>query len=49
VREHFENQINIPISAGSVCNFKEEAYSKLEWFEKWVTEQLIVGGGGIKL
>jgi transposase len=34
VSEHFENQINIPISAGSVCNFKEEAYRKLWWFEK---------------
>jgi transposase len=40
VSEHFANQINIPLSAGSVCNFKEEAYSKLEWFEKWVTERL---------
>jgi transposase len=40
VREHFENQINIPLSAGSVCNFKEEAYGRLEWFEQWVTERL---------
>jgi transposase len=37
VSEHFANQINIPLSAGSVCNFKEEAYNKLEWFESWVT------------
>jgi transposase len=37
VREHFANQINIPLRAGSVWNFKEEAYNKLEWFEGWVT------------
>jgi transposase len=33
VSGHFASQINIPLSAGSVCNFKEEAYTKLEWFE----------------
>jgi transposase len=40
VSEHFANQINIPLSAGSVCNFKEEAAAKLEWFEGWVTKML---------
>jgi transposase len=40
VSEHFANQITIPLSAGSVCNFKEEAYTKLEWFEDWVTGKL---------
>jgi transposase len=40
VSEHFANQINIPLSAGSVCNFKEEAAAKLEWFEGWVTGKL---------
>jgi transposase len=40
VSGHFANQINIPLSAGSVCNFKEEAYNKLEWFEGWVTGKL---------
>jgi transposase len=40
VSEHFANQITIPLSAGSVCNFKEEAYTKLGWFEGWVTEVL---------
>jgi hypothetical protein len=38
--EHFANQSTIPLSAGSVCNFKEEAYTKLEWFEGWVTKVL---------
>jgi transposase len=37
VSEHFANQITIPISSGSVCNFKEEAYTKLDWFEDWVS------------
>jgi transposase len=40
VSEHFANQINIPLSAGSVCNFKEEAGRKLAWFEDWVTGKL---------
>jgi transposase len=43
VREHFANQITIPLSAGSVCNFKKEAYTKLGWFEGCIT-----GGGGTK-
>jgi transposase len=40
VSEHFANQIDIPLSAGSVCNFKEEAYNKLAWFEGWVSKKL---------
>jgi transposase len=40
VGEHFANQINIPLSAGSVYNFKEEAYSKPAWFEGWVSKKL---------
>ncbi|MDR1030065.1 MAG: hypothetical protein LBL76_04255 [Treponema sp.] len=40
VSEHFANQITIPLSAGSVCNFTEEASAKLEWFEDWVTKGL---------
>jgi transposase len=40
VSEHFASQINIPLSAGSVCNFKEEASAKLEWFESWVAGKL---------
>jgi hypothetical protein len=40
VSEHFANQINMPLSAGGVCNFKEEAWAKLEWFEEWVAKVL---------
>jgi hypothetical protein len=30
VGEHFSSQLNLPLSSGSVCNFKQEAYAKLE-------------------
>jgi transposase len=40
VSEHFESQIHIPLSSGSVCNFKEEASEKLEWFDEWVNGKL---------
>jgi transposase len=40
VSEHFENQINIPLSTGSLCNFKQEASNRLAWFEGWVAEKL---------
>jgi transposase len=40
VSEHFSSQVPIPVSSGSVCNFKQEAYKKLEWFEQWVKERL---------
>ncbi|MDR0656319.1 MAG: transposase, partial [Treponema sp.] len=33
VADHFESQIHIPVSAGSICNFKKEAYTLLEYFE----------------
>lgn len=41
VSEHFESQLNLPVSAGSICNFKKEAALRLEPFEKGVKEQLI--------
>jgi transposase len=40
VSEHFSDQLNLPISPGSVCNFKEEAYTLLEKAEAWTREQL---------
>jgi transposase len=40
VSEHFDSQIHIPLSSGSVCNFKEEASEKLEWFDGWVNGKL---------
>ena len=39
-RDHFQDQLQIPVSAGSVFNFNQEAYERLERFETWVTTQL---------
>jgi hypothetical protein len=36
VSEHFDSQLNLPVSAGSICNFKKEAYERLETFEEWL-------------
>jgi transposase len=41
VEEHFQDQSEIPISAGSIYNFNEEAYKKLETFEEIVKTKLI--------
>lgn len=40
IREHFQEQMHIPISAGSVFNFNKEAYQRLGAFEQWVKQQL---------
>jgi transposase len=40
VAEHFDSQIHLPLSGGSVCNFKEEANKRLEWFDEWVNGKL---------
>jgi transposase len=40
VRDHFQDQLQIPLSVGSVFNFNQEAYERLESFETWVTAQL---------
>ena len=40
VSEHFSSQMGLPLSAGTVHNFKEEAYTKLEMYEGWVKEQI---------
>ncbi|MCU7896883.1 MAG: hypothetical protein KZQ66_12080 [Candidatus Thiodiazotropha sp. (ex Lucinoma aequizonata)] len=34
IRDHFQDQIHIPVSAGSVFNFNKEAYERLEPFEQ---------------
>ena len=36
VSEHFASQMGLPLSAGTVHNFKEEAYKLLEPYETWV-------------
>lgn len=40
IKQHFEEQIKIPVSVGSIFNFNEEAYQKLEDFEKICKEKL---------
>jgi transposase len=40
VSEHFSSQMGLPLSAGTVHNFKEEAYNLLEPYEEWVKEQI---------
>jgi transposase len=41
IAEQFAGQLGIPLSPGSVCNFKENAYKRLEKFEEWVKKKLI--------
>jgi transposase len=40
VSEYFARQMGLPLSAGSVHNFKEEAYTLLEGYETWVKAQI---------
>jgi transposase len=40
IEEQFLDQMLMPISAGSIVNFNQEAYARLEHFENWVKEQL---------
>ena len=41
IEEHFVDQMNIPVSAGSIFNFNMDAYSRLGKFESWVRNKLI--------
>ena len=40
VGDHFSSQMGLPLSAGTVHNFKKEAYNLLEPYEAWVKEQI---------
>ena len=40
VRDHFQDQLHIPVSPGSLFNFNHEAYERLEDFETWVQTHL---------
>ena len=40
IEDHFLEQLRIPISAGSIFNFNQEAYERLESFDQWVRMQL---------
>lgn len=41
IRDHFHDQMNIPLSAGSLFNFNKQAYESLDGFEQWAKNQLI--------
>ena len=40
IRDHVQDQMHIPISAGSVFNFNQEAHDRLEPFERWAKTEL---------
>ncbi len=40
IRDHFESQMDIPVSVGSIYNFNKSAYERLAGFEQWLIEQL---------
>ena len=40
IRDHFQDQMQIPVSTGSLFNFNKEAYERLESFEEWVKSAL---------
>ena len=40
VRDYFVDQMQIPLSAGTIFNFNQQAFNALEFFESWVKSQL---------
>jgi len=40
IEDHFQDQMQIPVSVGSICNFNNEAFERLEHFDQWVKMQL---------
>jgi transposase len=40
IKEHFLDQMQIPVSAGSVVNFNKDAFERLDFFDDWVKKQL---------
>ena len=40
VEDYFREQLQIPISAGSLFNFNQEAFERLAAFEPWLRDQL---------
>lgn len=40
IRDHFQDQLHVRVSAGSVFNFNQEAFEGLAGFEQWVKQQL---------
>jgi len=40
IEDHFLDQMQIPVSAGSIVNFNKDAYGRLDFFDDWVKKQL---------
>jgi transposase len=40
IEDHFQDQVGIPVSNGSIYNFNQEAYERLGYFDKWVRDRL---------
>jgi transposase len=40
IEEHFADQFDIPLSAGSIYNFNQEVYERLAPFDDWVKREL---------
>jgi transposase len=40
IEDHFVDQMGIAVSVGSIVNFSQDAFERLEFFESWVKEQL---------
>jgi transposase len=41
VQDHFNDQVGLPISKGTISNFNQEAYDLLEPFETWAKKKLL--------
>jgi transposase len=44
IEDHFLEQMQIPVSAGSIFNFNQDAYDRLELFDQWIRKQLALSG-----
>lgn len=42
IEAHFLEQLRISVSGGSIFNFNQEAYDRLESFDQWVRKQLAI-------
>jgi len=40
IEDYFRDQLHIPISSGTLCNFNQDACNKLEGFQSWLGDKL---------
>jgi transposase len=40
IEDHFKDQMQIPVSAGTIHNFNKDAFDRLECFDNWVKKKL---------